>query len=67
MIHLVKVKYSISEYMVDEDRIVSKLFTVDANDKIEAEIKIYKHFYNLSEPYDISYYVINCDFVEHIE
>ena len=40
MIHLVKVKYRISEYMVDDDdRIVSKLFTVEADDTIEAENK----------------------------
>ncbi|UVD32526.1 hypothetical protein ENTB43_087 [Enterobacter phage Entb_43] len=67
MIHLVKVKYRISEYMVDDDLIVSKLFTVDADDTIEAENKIYKHFDNLSDPYDTSYWVIDCDFVEHIE
>lgn len=68
MIHLVKVKYRISEYMVDDDdRIVSKLFTVNADNETEAENKIYKHFDNLSDPYDTSYWVMDCDFVEHIE
>ncbi len=67
MIHIVKVKYRVSEYMVEDDHTVSKLFTVEAENQTEAENKIYKHFDDLSDPYDETYYVIDCDFVQHIK